>query len=106
DLDPLEIFLVDDDELALFVFVSLDDLVPRDFFAILFGDAFVLDGAQIAAAEQLKLDLICRPRSGIETHRNIHQPEADGAFPDSSHGTIWPTKRRPTLGKSPQQRLR
>jgi hypothetical protein len=41
DIDSGKIFILDDNELTLLVFVPLDDLIPRDFLAVGFRYALV-----------------------------------------------------------------
>jgi hypothetical protein len=83
EINPLEIFVLEHDVIPLLVIVTLDDLFPGNFLAVLLGNALVIDGAQIALAQQTKLKFFSS-RGGIKSDGNINQPEADAAFPDCS----------------------
>src|SRR5205085_10749292 len=71
---------------APLVFVSLDDVVPRDFLAAALAVAFVADRRKIAFVDQRELELAFF-LGGVKLDRYADEPEGDGAFPEStSHG--------------------
>jgi hypothetical protein len=57
-IDAFKIFIFQHDVFPFFVFVALHDLVPGNFFAVLFGNTLVIYGTQIALAQQAKLEFI------------------------------------------------
>src|SRR5207245_3988454 len=75
-----------DDAFALLILITLDDLVPGNFLAVLFSDTLVVHRTQIALTQQAKLELF-PTRGGIESDRNINETEADAAFPDCARHT-------------------
>src|SRR4029077_10815179 len=83
-VNPLKIFLVQDNELPFLVFVAFHDLIPRHFLAVLFRDPFVIYGAQIALAEKTKFQILA-PRRRIKGNRDVNESEADTAFPNRTH---------------------
>src|SRR2546423_834961 len=70
----LEIFVGEYDELSLLVLVALDDLVPRNSFAVSLTDALVLDGRKIFLVQEAKADVVGAD-CGLQLHRDIHEPE-------------------------------
>ena len=91
-IDALKILIFQHDVFPFFVFVALHDLVPGNFFAVLFGNTLVIYGTQIAFAQQTKLEFLA-PCSGIKRDGNINQPEADTAFPDCAHTKLFRMSR-------------
>src|SRR6185312_15529274 len=79
-----EILFLEHDEFAFFVFVTFNDLLPRHFFAIGFGHAFVINRAEVARAQQAEFQLF-PPRGRVESNRYVNETETDGTFPDRTH---------------------
>ena len=50
DVGALEVLVFEHDEFAFFVFVAFDDLVPGHFFAVGFGDALIIDRAEVVSS--------------------------------------------------------
>ena len=56
DLDPLEIFVRDDDVLVFLVFVTFDNVFARDFLAIGLSHFFITNTAVVRVTQQPKID--------------------------------------------------
>jgi hypothetical protein len=67
-----------------------DDLVPRNFPAILFRDAFVIHGTQVALTKETKLELGL-PSRRIQSDRNINQAKTNAPFPNCTHTKLFRT---------------
>src|SRR6185295_3138730 len=80
-INALKIFVLEHDVFSLFILITLDDLIPGNLLAVLFGNALVIYGTQIALAQQTKLELF-PSRGRIESNRNVNETEANAAFPD------------------------
>ena len=83
----LEIVLGEDDELALLVFVALDQIFPADRLAFGLADALVVHGRFVFGVQQAKLRPVIARRA-VQLHRNVHQPERDRAFPHCTSHSI------------------
>src|SRR4029077_8409897 len=75
-----------------FILVALDDLVPRNFPAVLFRDALVIHGTQVALAKKTKLELLL-PSRWIQGDGNVNQAETDAPFPNCTHTKLFRTAR-------------
>src|ERR1700681_171194 len=84
DPNLLKILVLQDDVAAPFVLEPLHDLVGRDFFCVRLGNFFVLDRAEIGGTELPETKFLFA-RGRVNSHRDIHQPKADAAFPDGTH---------------------
>jgi hypothetical protein len=83
-VDPLKILIFQHDVLPLFVFVTFNDLVPRNLLTVSFRHTLVIDWAQVVGPKQTKPEFLFS-RGRIKSDRNIDQTEADAAFPDCAH---------------------
>ena len=81
DINPVKVFFFQNDIFAFFVLVTFDDLVPRNFFAVLLRNTPVIHGTEIAFSQQTKLKFFA-PRRRIKSDGNINEAKADAAFPD------------------------
>jgi len=84
DVSPAEVLVLQDDKLSLFILIAFDDLVPRHLFGIGFGDAAVIDGAEIILAQQAKGQLLAL-RGRVQRDWDVDQAEANRAFPNRAH---------------------
>jgi hypothetical protein len=71
-----EVFIGEGNPLALFVLVSLHDLLRPDLFLVVLRDLAVADRTPVALAELLEVDVLFE-RGGIERDRDVHQADAD-----------------------------
>jgi hypothetical protein len=71
---------------------AFDDLVLRNFPAVLFRDVFVIHGTQVALAKETKLELRL-PSCRIQGDRNVNQAETDAPFPNCTHTKLFRTAR-------------
>ena len=71
-----EIFVFEHDEFSFFVFVTLDDLIPRHLLAVGLSDAFVINGTEIAGAQQPEFEFFT-PRRRVQSDRDVDQAETD-----------------------------
>src|SRR5262245_17399173 len=79
-----EVLIAKDDVSAFLILEAFDDLVPWDFFPVLFCNTLVIHGTQIRLAQKVEMQFFTASRR-IERNRYVDQPETDGAFPDCTH---------------------
>src|SRR5271157_2895439 len=79
-----KIFIFDDDKLALFVFITLYNLIPRRFVALGFRYALVIDWTLIGLSKEPELQFFT-PGRRVQRDRNGYQTETNGAFPERFH---------------------
>src|ERR1700719_4605572 len=87
-----EIFVAQDNIVALLVLETFDDLIGRYFFHVGFGDLLVFDRAEVGFAQLPKTELFFAGRR-INGNRNINQAEADTAFPSWTHNQFSLARR-------------
>ena len=82
-----EILVGEHDILVLFVFVALDDVLPRDFLAGRLAVAIVADRREVALVEHRELERLA-VLGGIELDGNVDQAERDRSFPQRARHLI------------------
>src|SRR5581483_10667708 len=86
DVGAAEVLVREHDVAVLLVLVALDHLLPGHFLAGLLVHALVADRREVALVEHAEGELLLF-LGRIQPDRNVHQAEADRAFPESSwHG--------------------
>src|SRR6202043_3602415 len=92
EINALKIFVFQHDVFSFFILVAFDNLVPRNLPAVLFRDAFVIHGTQVALAKETKLELRL-PSRRIQGDGNVNQTETDAPFPNCTHTKLFRTCR-------------
>ncbi|MNH24235.1 hypothetical protein D3C79_841570 [compost metagenome] len=83
---------------ALFVLHALDDVLLGDFLARHLVDTLVAHRVHAAAVEPVEIDA-SGGRCGDQRHGDVHQSEADCAFPDCPcHGRLLASDVQVTCG--------
>src|SRR6476661_3202076 len=80
-----EVLRRDDDVLPLGVLVPLHDLVPGHDLLIARADPLVLDGSEVFLVQHAEAGPLGVAHRAHEGHRDVHEPEGQGASPDGCH---------------------
>ena len=83
----VEVLVVENDELSLFIFVPFHNVVPRHFLVIDLRHAPVPDRAKVGFSQHTERDFFARGSRRQYLHGNCHETEADRAFPNRTHSS-------------------
>ena len=70
-IDPLKVFILQNNVFPLFVFVAFDDVIPRYFLAVLLCHALVINRAQVLRAQEPEFQFFFAG-GGVEGNGNVY----------------------------------